>query len=306
MKSLELCYCNRRGSFFAGVFSKRSLVGRIRFAQMFSYLALFAMAVILIATGASAQSHKDLANAVEAPKADSMADFVDPYATAGPTIYITDAAGHLATVTMGTYTVHVIGSEGVILTDIGFNPKDSQLYGVSFSAFYRVNKTTGKATLIGPLGINDANALVFDGQGVAYTAGVDTSELYTINMTTGRVTGVGSMKPFKSAGDLTFYNGGLVVSGYYQSSLTDTTPDTLVLVNPSNAKVLAYSELDIANLFGIVCTGKDLLFGFAGTNLYQLFPGQTSVGKRSVLLKNLSGKGLAQIYGAAYDGYFLY
>jgi hypothetical protein len=301
MKTLELCYCNRRGSFLAGAFFKRSLLG-----QMFGYLALFAMTVVLISTGARAQAHEDVARAVDAPKADSLADFVDPYATAGPMIYITDAAGRLATVTMGTYTVHIIGSEGVILTDIGFNPKDGQLYGVSFSAFYRVNKTTGKATLIGQLGISDANALVFDGQGVAYTAGVDTSELYTINMKTGHVTGVGSMKPFKSAGDLTFYNGGLVVSGYYQSSLTNTTPDTLVLVNPSNAKILAYSELDIANLFGVVCTGKDLLFGFAGTNLYQLFPGQSTVAKRSVLLKSLSGKGLAQIYGAAYDGYFLY
>jgi hypothetical protein len=301
MKTLELCYCNRRGSFFAGVFSRHSLI-----SQMFSYLALFAMSVVLISTGARAQSHKDLANAVEAPKADSMADFVDPYATAGPTIYVTDAAGHLATVTMGTYTVHVIGSEGVILTDIGFNPKDGQLYGVSFSAFYRINKTTGKATLIGALGITDANALVFNGQGVAYTEGVDSSELYTINTKTGHVTAVGSTKPFKSAGDLTFYNSGLVLSGYSQSELSSTTPDTLVLLNPTTGAVLAYSELDIANLFGIVCTGKDLLFGFAGTNLYQLFPGQTSVAKRSVLLKNLSGKGLAQIYGAAYDGYFLY
>jgi hypothetical protein len=30
-----------------------------------------------------------------------------------------------------------------------------------------------------------------------------------------------------------------------------------------------------------------------------------NIDQRAVLLKNLSGKGLAQIYGAAYDGYFL-
>ena len=109
-----------------------------------------------------------------------------------------------------------------------------------------------------------------------------------------------------SAGDLTFYAGGLVLSGYYQSALESNTPDTLVLLNPKTGAVLAYSELKIANLFGIVCTGKDLLFGFAGTNVYQLFPAQTNIDKRAVLLKDLSGTGLTKIYGAAYNGYFLY
>jgi hypothetical protein len=102
---------------------------------------------------------------------------------------------------LGTYAVHIIGSEGVVLTDIGFNPKDHQLYGVSFTSLYRVNLTTGKATFIGNLGISDANALVFNGQGAAYTAGVDETELYTINLKTGFVNPVGSTYPFKSAGD---------------------------------------------------------------------------------------------------------
>lgn len=109
---------------------------------------------------------------------------------------------------MGTYAVHIIGSESVVLTDIGFNPKDHQLYGVTFTSVYRLNLATGQATFIGNLGISDANALVFDGQGVAYTAGVDETELYTISIQTGLVSPVGSTYPFKSAGALTFYNGG--------------------------------------------------------------------------------------------------
>jgi hypothetical protein len=51
---------------------------------------------------------------------------------------------------------------------------------------------------------------------------------------------------------------------------------------------------------------RTLLFGFAGTSVYQLFPGQENIAERAVLLKNLAGKGLSKIYGAAYDGYFLY
>ena len=275
--------------------------------QLFRFCTFLTMLVALMTTGVYAQSI-DFAQrpAAVPPAADPTAETGDFAATAGPTIYLTDAAGQLSTVTLGTYAVHIIGKEGVVLTDIGFDPKNGQLYGISFSAFYRLNIRTGKATLIGNLGINDANALVFDGQGVAYTEGVNSSELYTINVSTGHVTGVGSTKPFKSAGDLTFYNSGLVLSGYNQSSLTSTTADTLVLLNPKNGAVLAYSELKVSNLFGIVCTGKDTLYGLAGEGLYQLFPSQTDIDKRAVLVKRLTDKGLAQIMGAAYNGYFLY
>jgi hypothetical protein len=293
MQTMELRSYNRRGDSLAVAFT-RSL-----------FAIVLAIVLALISAGAHAQSRQDLELA-PAPEAPTSKAQIDPRVTAGPKIYITDASGQLATVTLGTYAVHIIGKEGVVLTDIGFSPKDGQLYGVSFTAFYRLNLTTGKATFIGNLGLSEANALVFNGQGVAYTAAVNSSELYTINTKTGLASPVGSIYPFKSAGDLTFYNGGLVLSAYYQPSLTNSTPDTLVLLNPKTGEPLAYSELKIANLFGIVCTGKGLLFGFAGTNVYQLLPGETNIADRAVLLKKLSGEGLTKIYGAAYDGYFLY
>ncbi|HXW91674.1 MAG TPA: hypothetical protein VEK33_14080 [Terriglobales bacterium] len=298
MKTIERRYSNRRAASLAGTFTRT-----LPRSAMFSFARFLAVVVALASTGA-AQSDQDLARTIPPPA--SRPQVIDPYAAAGPTIYVTDASGHLATITLGTYSVHILGSEGVVLTDIGFSPKDGQLYGVSFGAFYRLNRETGKATLIGELGISDANALVFDGQGVGYTEGFESSELYTIDPKTGHVSPVGSTAPFKSAGDLTFYNSGLVLSGYSQSSLTRTTPDTLVLLDPKTARPLAYAELKITNLFGIVCTGKDLLFGFAGTSVYELFPGKENIEQRAVLLKDLSSTGLSQIYGAAYDGYFLY
>jgi hypothetical protein len=302
MKTNEGLNCNRRKDLLAGTFTRSLLMN-----HSVCFAALLAMAVARMSIGAHAQSYQDLKHATSLAQEDPTQEFVvDPYATAGPTIHVTDASGQLATITLGTYSVHRIGHEGVVLTDIGFNPKDGQLYGVSFSAFYRVDRRTGKATYIGPLGISDANALVFDGHGKAYTAGVNHSELYTINLSTGRVSPMRATSPFRSAGDLTFHNGGLVLSGYYQSSLGSNTPDTLVLLNPKTGEPMAYSELKLANLFGIVCTGKNLLFGFAGTSVYELFPSESNIDKRAVFLKDLSGRGLAKIYGAAYDGYFLY
>jgi hypothetical protein len=46
-----------------------------------------------------------------------------------------------------------------------------------------------------------------------------------------------------------------------------------------------------------------LLFGFAGTSVYRLLPGETNIDNRAVLLKNLEPNGIPQILGAAYDGY---
>jgi hypothetical protein len=266
--------------------------------QLFRIASFLGAAVALLSTSAYAQSSP----ALERPPAIGPAqlDLGARNTKPGPVIYVTDEAGELSTVTLGTYAVHRIGAEGVLLTDIAFDPANGELYGLSFSAFYRVNRSTGQATYIGDLGIGDANALVFDASGRAYTAGVNSPELYTIDVTTGKASAVGSTSPFDSAGDLTFYNGGLVLSGVVSSG----QPDELVLLDAATGKPKAAVQLNITNLFALASTGPNTLYGFAGTDLYALYPGESNIYKRSVLLKKLTGKGLAPIYGAAYDGYF--
>jgi hypothetical protein len=264
--------------------------------------ALVAVAAIVPA-GAYAQSYSDVQRAVPPPVPIIQRQSIDPRAVPGPVIYVTDAAGELSTINLGTFAVRRIGSEGTLLTDIAFSP-NGQLYGVSFTTLYRINRTTGQATFIGNLGISDANALVFDAKGNAYTAGAADEELYSINLTTGRVRPIGSMAPFNSAGDLTFYNGFLILSGCSGPSQCGTRPDTLVELNPNTGKPLSSVPLNVANLYGLTSTAKNVLFGFAGTSLYQLLPNQANIYKRAVLLKNFSQNGLAQIYGTAYDGNF--
>ena len=64
---------------------------------------------------------------------------------------VIDNAGSLYTITLGAYAFRRIGSESVSLTDPGFDPEAHQLYGISFTNFYRID-TTATATLVGPLG----------------------------------------------------------------------------------------------------------------------------------------------------------
>ena len=293
MKTMELRPCNRRGTL--AVAFTRTMFG-----------IFVAMVIALISAGAHAQSLQDLADPTPPPTPDATAEVAEPAATAGKTIYVTDRAGRLATVTLGTYAVHIIGSEGVKLTDIGFHP-DGQLYGVSYTDFYSVNRTTGKATLIGSLGISDATALVFDKQGVAFTAAGNSSELYTINIKTGHAAPFGSTGYFSSAGDLTFYNSYLVESGYLLPQFGEPAPYLVLL--PTNGSSELAAPLKIANLLGLVSTAKNTLYGFAGTTIYQFFLTPTTGTPKQVTwvpLKNLQGKGLAEIWGAAYDGNFLY
>jgi len=264
--------------------------------------ALGAAAALLTSTPAFAQSANDLRPAGP-PPAVTVPDTMSPSATAGPTIWLTDSYGQLSTITLGTYKIHRIGYEGTVLTDLSFDPVNGALYGVSFTSFYRINPATGQATFIGNLGISDANALVFDTTGKAYVAGSGDTNLWSLNIKTGRVSLIHSMSPFMSAGSLSFYNGTLVLAGYTGSSDSET-PDTLVQLDPVHGWPVAYVHVPVALLYGIVSPGKNLLYGFANTSVYQLIPSETTYNKRAVLLNDFSGKGLGDIYGSAYDGNF--
>lgn len=236
---------------------------------------------------------------------------VNPAATPGPTIYVVDNRTRLATLNLGTKAVQFIGcGTGVQLTDIAFNPIDHKLYGISFTALYSVSTSTGRATYIGSLGVSDANALVFNSFGVAYSAGVASGLLYKINLTTGKASTVGRMGGFCSLGDLAFYNGQLTLTGYYGCRGFSTyTPNYLVTLSETTGAVKGTPVLLSSNeVFGLVSTGPGALYGLgiishnvAKPGLYQFVP-TNPAGHRDFLLEDLTLTGLGQINGAAYDG----
>lgn len=229
----------------------------------------------------------------------------DALATAtGPIVYVDDINGILWTVNLGNNTIHRVGPQDVILTDLGFDPRNHVLYGIYFNSFYRVSTTTGRATYIGPLGISDANALVFDLDGRGYVKGYNDTKLYAINnVATGRTSLIGSTGVWKSAGDLTFYDNTLVLSGY-TGTLSNSTRESIVTLNRLNGAVESVAQTNVTNLYGLASPSAGHLYGFANTSLYRIVPSAATVAQRAVLLKNFAGTGVAQIMGAAYDGNF--
>lgn len=233
----------------------------------------------------------------------SAASLDDASASTGPIAYIDDVNGILWTVNLSNDTIRRVGEQGVMLTDLGFDPKNHVLYGVSFNALYRVNTKTGTATVIGPLAINDANALVFDATGKGYVKGFQDTDLYSLDAANGDTRVIGKTGDWKSGGDLTFYNNRLVLSGY-RGTLENTTKESIVTLNHDTGAVLGAVQTDLTQLYGLVSTSSDHLYGFANYSLYRIIPSAPTAPKRSVLLKNFQSSGVGQILGAAYDGNF--
>jgi hypothetical protein len=223
--------------------------------------------------------------------------------TTGPIVYICDINSVIWKLNLSTLAIQRVGNESTtMLTDLAFDPINHVLYGVSFSIFFSVNTTTGFAQAIGSLGINDANALVFDKNGKGYTAGYLDTELYAVNAANGTTSVIGNHGNWESAGDLTFYNNTLILSGY--TGDLNTAKEALVTLNPSTGAVVHVAQTNLVQLYGLVSTSTNHLYGFANTSLYQLFPGASTVAGRSKLIKNFATSGVGKILGAAYNGNF--
>ena len=203
-------------------------------------------------------------------------------------LYIGDDQGNLGTVDVTTGSVHVIRNMGHIMTDIAFDPVGN-LYGITFTDLYSIDKNTGISTWIGSLGINDANALVFSPDGTLYTSGWVRSQLYKVNTNTGAVTGAGTIgKGTTSDGDLEFNGGNLYLTGMnnnlIQMDLTNTT-------NSADIGLMGFN-----NVFGLATGDNGVLYGATTTSKIIAF--NTSTGAGSVIL-DYSGHGLSGAWGAS-------
>ena len=269
--------------------------------------AACAMAVCLGSGRALAQSWEDERDAPAAGHAQSGQP-IDPEAVSGPTIYVVDKSNHLATINLGTKAVRIIGTMAETLTDIAFSPRNHALYGVSFSGFYEIDKTSAATRYIGGLGQSDVNALVFTSANTCYAAGINTGDLYVVSPGTGQARVVGSTGGYASAGDLVTYNDQLVLAGF--QGLKNVSDKTQMYLVTLNQKTGAHEGVPVAvpvrQLFGLVSTGKNELYGLGfatqGPALYRLTPSEPTYSKRATLLELLSGSGLSKILGAAYDG----
>lgn len=205
-------------------------------------------------------------------------------AWAAPIVWITDSAGNIGTLDVTNGSVTAKGNAGTILTDIAFDPSGA-LFGINFDSLYRVNTSTGAATLVGSLGAvsGNLNALVFATDGTLYGA---SNQLYKINPTTGVAADIGPLG-FTAAGDLAFLNGLLYLT---------TTTNSLVTINPATGAGTPVGPLGVSDMFGLAAPGNGGLYGVASTNVYSV---NAATGGATLLL-SYDGRGLSAANGAAF------
>lgn len=152
------------------------------------------------------------------------------------------------------------------------------LYAVDYTSdFYRVNTTTGAATLIGPVN-HVVNGLVVGPTGTVYASGTDA--LYTINTSTGAGELVGS-NSFSSSGDLAFAH-----CGCLYMTASGSPYDDLVDVNPSDGVAELVGGTGQTDVYGLVSSYGTLFATTLDGYLLTVNPGTGSA-------KALSYNGLA-------------
>jgi hypothetical protein len=195
-------------------------------------------------------------------------------------LLVVDDQGNLGNVNITNGTVQVIGKtrdasgNTIYLTDIAVDPSGN-LYGNNTDSLYRIDKNTAVATLIGKLNINSGTSLVFDDNGVLYTA--DTS-LYTVNANTGAATRIGNGGYYYvSSGDLAF-----LVNQMYLTSQNISTPDTndLVKLDPTTGQGTYVGNIGFPKVYGMATNDSVNLYGVSGTKLIKIDP---NTGKGSLL-----------------------
>jgi len=121
-------------------------------------------------------------------------------AAAGTVLYATDASDDhlyiLSTVDGSATDVGAFGSSGV-MAGLAYDATNDVLYGTDpDSNLYSINRSTGAATSIGPLGAGLMHGLGFDNStGTLYGTfgGSASDELYQINTSTGAATFIGNI-----------------------------------------------------------------------------------------------------------------
>ncbi|WDE06687.1 PEP-CTERM sorting domain-containing protein [Thalassomonas viridans] len=205
-------------------------------------------------------------------------------AIAGPILWSGDSNGTLGTIDVATGDVNIIGSMGVTMVDIAFDP-NGMLWGVSVSHLYSIDKFTGQSTLVGELGTT-LSSLVFDSAGTLYGAN---SSLFTIDTTTGAAQNIGNGgDSYSSAGDLAIVEGKLLLSS--------ALGNTLVQLDTSDGSGSVIGNIGYSGVYGLASSNGHNLFGLSGTQVLSI--NATTGAATSVL--DYSGKGLSLSYGTAF------
>lgn len=221
-------------------------------------------------------------------------------------VWVSNSAGHLATVHTSTGAVHDVGQIAVsgrslVMSDIAISSAGI-MYGVDgtstpTSSLYQINPLTAAATFIGGLGTN-VNSLAFGLDGKLYAAN---DSLWTVNTVTGSAFNKGNAGTvYHSEGDLTFLNGNLYLTGC-TTALNLCGTSHLIKINTTSGAGTDIGDTGFNQMYGLAADDT-ALFGFSGssTNNADKFVYRIdAMTGHAIASQGFSGDSIGPIYGAA-------
>jgi len=215
-----------------------------------------------------------------------LVDCLDPLCSAAPgccvpvgnpadgTIYA-NSPSTLYKVDPVTFAVTTVGNfnAGDQMTDVAVTPA-GDLYGVSFTTLYQINKNTGAATMIADVPGSGNNSLTYLPNGTLL-ASDSNGDLKIINPANGQTTFVGNYgNGLQSAGDLVAVANGTM----YGSSPTKpgggdaSSSNELIVVDTSTGVATAVGQTGYADVWGLAYSGSHVIGFTTAGQILQIDP----------------------------------
>jgi hypothetical protein len=178
-----------------------------------------------------------------------------------------------------TFAVTHVGAFGAgdSITDIAVTPA-GELYGISFSALYRVDKNTGLATYVAALSGSSNNGLTFLPSG-ALLAASGAGDVASINPSTGGTTFVGNFgNGLSSSGDLVAV--GPVMYGISSTGAGGTdaaTNNVLLRVDVATGVATIVGPIGYGQVWGLAFVGARVIGFNTSGQIIEIDP-QTGAG----------------------------
>jgi sugar lactone lactonase YvrE len=179
------------------------------------------------------------------------------YDTSTDTMYATSSSNDsLFSVDLTTFNATLVGAYGdstVVMHGLEYDGVTNTLWGASGGGgnfnFYNINKATGAATVVGPLGVLSFTNLGYDSAAdKLYATNSDTDSFYSVNRATGAMTLIGAL------GGPTNPNGLAFNKDDGTMYLICNSTDTLYKVDTSTGAALAIGAVGstLTNALGLV------------------------------------------------------
>lgn len=182
------------------------------------------------------------------------------------TIYATSATS-MYVVNPSDWSVTAVGTYGTTdrMTDIGMTP-DGELYTLSSTAFYRINKTTGVATKVVNLtgALNNSLTFLADNRLLAADA---SGMLKVVNPATASITNIGLFgNNYGSSGDIVAVGDGTMfgVSATSSTGANISSNNLLITINTSTGAATPVGSTGFKDVFGMAYY-KSRVIGFTGS-----------------------------------------